>query len=140
MKKDTNNKILAIIYSDKGKFLLLKTNPKTMKIDKWYVVTGGVKEGENFKGTVKREVEEETKLNILKIKTTNLLFKYEWPIGSGIMKYEKAFLVKVKHEKPKITRWEHLNFKWLSKKDFIKEIYWFGEDKSKLKELLKDLK
>lgn len=140
MKKDTNNKILAIIYSSKNKFLLLKTNPKTMKIDKWYVVTGGIKEGEHFKQAVRREVEEETKLEILKIKSTDLFFEYEWPIGSGIVKYEKAFLVKVKHAEPKITRWEHLDYKWLSKKDFIKEIYWFDGDKSNLNKLLANLK
>jgi 8-oxo-dGTP pyrophosphatase MutT (NUDIX family) len=138
MKKDTNNKILAIIYSDKNKFLLLKTNPKTMKINGWYVVTGAVKEGESFKEAVKREVEEETKLKILKIKRTKVIYNYEWPIGSGIIKCEKVFLVKVEYDPPKITRWEHLNFRWLSKKDFIKEIYSFKEDKSKLKKLLKD--
>jgi hypothetical protein len=114
MKKDTNNKILAIIYSDKNKFLLLKTNPKTMKINKWYVVTGSVK-------------------------LTSIIYNYEWPKDSGIMKYEKVFLVKVKHTEPKITAWEHLDFKWLSKQEFIKKIYWFGEDKYQLKELLKNL-
>ena len=139
MKKDTNNKILAIIYSNKNKFLLLKTNSKTMKIDGWYVVTGGVKEGETFKEAVKREVEEETKLNILKIKPINLSFKYEWPVSSGIIKYEKTFLVKVEHAEPKITKWEHLDYRWLSKEDFIKKIYWFGKDKSKLRGLLRNL-
>lgn len=48
MKKDTNNKVLVIICSDKNKYLLLKTNPKTMREDIWYVVSGGVKEGESF--------------------------------------------------------------------------------------------
>ncbi len=139
MKKDTNNKILAIIYSDKSKFLLLRTNPKTMKINEWYVVTGGVKGDESFKEAVKREVEEETKLDILKIKSTGLLFDYEWPKGSGTMKHEKVFLVKVKYTEPKITAWEHLDWKWLSRADFIKKIYWYDKDKSNLKELLKNI-
>lgn len=138
MKKDTNNKILAIIYSDNDKFLLLKTNPKTLKMKKWYVVTGSVREGESFLQALKREVKEETKLKILKIKQTKIIYNYEWPKDSGTMKHEKVFLVKVKHAEPKITAWEHLDFKWLSKKEFIRKIYWFGEDKYQLKELLKD--
>lgn len=135
MKKDTNNKVLAIVYSDKGKFLLLKTNPKHMKEDSWYVVTGGVKEDESFDDAVIREVEEETKLKILKVKTTDISFNYEWPKNSGIFKYEKMFLVKVKHADPKITAWEHLDWKWLDKKDFLEKIDWYGR-KDNLKEVL----
>lgn len=100
-EKDTNKKILAIIYSDQNKFLLLKTNHEHMKMNKWYVVTGSLKKGEKFKTAVRREVEEETKLKILKIKQTDLFFDYEWPKCSGIIKHEKLFLVKVKHAEPK---------------------------------------
>lgn len=138
MKKDTNNKILAIIYSDQNKFLLLKTNPKTLKINEWYVVTGSLKEGETFRQAVQREVKEETNLEILKIKPTTLSFEYEWPKDSGITKHEKAFLVKVKHSEPKITKWEHLAYQWLPKKEFIDKIYWFGGNKSQLKKLLEN--
>ena len=140
MKKDTNNKILAIIYSDNGKFLLLKTNPKTMKVDHWYVVTGGVKEDEKFEDAVRREVEEETQLKIIKIKPTSLSFDYEWPRKSGKMKHEEAFLVKVKHADPKITKYEHLGWKWLDKKEFLDNIYWYGESKENLKKLINKLK
>ena len=136
MKKDTNNKILAIIYSTQNKFLLLKTNPRTMRIEKWYVVTGSVKENETFRQAVEREVKEETKLEILKTNPTRLLFRYEWPKSSGVIKREKVFLVKVRHSEPRITKWEHLDYQWLSKKDFISKIYWFEGDKSELKELL----
>ena len=136
-KKDTNNKILAIIYSDKKKFLLLKTNPKTMKIDSWYVVTGGVKEDESFEDAVRREVEEETKLQILKIIPTRVSFDYAWPRGSKVIKHEKAFLVQVRHAEPIITAWEHLVYKWLSKEDFTDQIYWWDENKTKLKGLIK---
>ena len=108
MKKDTNDKILAIIHSDKSKFLLLKTNPKTMKVNHWYVVTGGVKEGESFEKAIAREVEEETKLKIIEIIPTSTFWDYEWPKNSKIIKHEKAFLVKVKHANPKITAHEHL--------------------------------
>lgn len=136
MKKDTNNKILAIIYSDKEKFLLLKTNPKHMKTNIWYVVTGGVKKGENFKNAVIREIEEETKLKILNIKSTDVSLDYEWPKDSAIFKHEKIFIVKVEHADPKITKWEHIKWKWLDKEDFLKQIDWYEENKEKLKDIL----
>jgi 8-oxo-dGTP pyrophosphatase MutT (NUDIX family) len=138
-KRDTNNKVLAIIYSDKNRFLLLRTNPKTMKIDSWYVVTGGVKETESFEGAVRREVEEETKLQILDIKPLELSWDYEWPKGSGKVKHEKGFLVKVKHAEPKITAYEHLEYKWLGKEDFIDQIYWYDQNKDNLKKILTKL-
>jgi NADH pyrophosphatase NudC (nudix superfamily) len=140
MKKDTNNKILAIIYSDQDKFLLLRTNPKTMKVDHWYVVTGGIKEDEKAKDAVIREVDEETELSILKIKSTKLSFDYEWPINSGKMKHEEVFIVKVKHADPKITKYEHLDWKWLNKKDFLDKIYWYGDSKDNLKKIIEKLK
>jgi len=139
MGKDTNDKILAIVHSDKGKFLLLKTNPKTMKVDHWYVVTGGVKEGESFEKAVAREVKEETNLKILEIIPTSTSWDYEWPKNSGIIKHEKAFLVKVKHADPNITAHEHLDWKWLDKNDFLDQIYWYGESKDNLNGLIKPL-
>lgn len=140
MKKDTDNKVMVIIYSDKNKFLLLKTNPKTMKLDNWYVVTGSVKVGESFEEAALREIREETNLDVLKLKPTELSFTYEWPPKSNKIKYEKALIAKVKHRDPKITRWEHLGWKWLGKKDFIKEIHWFGESKTNLRKILRELK
>ena len=135
-KKDTNNKILAIVYSEKNNFLLLQTNPKTMKIKEWYVVTGAVKEGESFEKAVKREVVEETNLQILKITPTSFYFEYAWPKGSKIIKHEKVFLVKVKQDIPKISRWEHINSKWVDKKDFQKEVYWYEDNKNILRDLI----
>jgi NADH pyrophosphatase NudC (nudix superfamily) len=130
--KDTNNKILAIVFSDQNKFLLLKTNPKHMKLSRWYVVTGSVKKNESYKEAVRREVEEETKLKIIKIFPTSLSWTYEWPKGSKIIKNEKGFFVLVKHASPKITLWEHTAWKWLSKKDFLKKVYWYGESKKNI--------
>lgn len=130
-----NNKIMAIVISDKGNFLLLKTNPKTMKQDIWFVVTGSIKEGESKEEAVKREVEEETKLEILEIKSTNYKCDYEWPKDSGKMNHEEAFIVKVKETPVKMTKWEHLNYKWLNKEEFLNLISW-ANSKSELKKLI----
>jgi NADH pyrophosphatase NudC (nudix superfamily) len=80
-----NNKIMAIIVSNRGNFLLLRTNPKTMKQDSWFVVTGSVEKKETKEEAVEREVNEETRLEILEIKPADYKCDYEWPKGSGKM-------------------------------------------------------
>ena len=130
-----NQKIMAIIKSDKGHFLLLKTNPKTMKQEIWWVVTGGVEKGESEEDAVRREIEEGTQLEILKIEPTDYFCEYEWPKDSGKMHHEKAFLVRVKEAPVKITRWEHLEYKWLNKVEFLKMIDW-EDDIKKLQKMI----
>jgi 8-oxo-dGTP pyrophosphatase MutT (NUDIX family) len=129
-----NKKIMAIIYSDKNKFLLLRTNPKWLKVDEWFVVTGSIEKDEEKEEAVKREVLEETGLKILEIKKTGSSSDYEWPIGSGKMHHETIFLVKVQYANPKLSG-EHLDFRWLNKEDFIEQIDW--KDKKELRSLLK---
>lgn len=128
-------KVLAIIKSDQGNFLLLKTNPKHMLIDSWYVVTGSVEENESDEEAVRREVQEETSLEIIEIRPIDLTLEYEWPKSSGKMYSEKVFFVLVKEGEVKLSQWEHLEYKWLDQKNFIKEIDWFG-DKKELQEII----
>lgn len=133
-----NKKVMAIIYSEKGKFLLLKMNPKWLHERGWFVVTGST-EGDSLKEAVKREIKEETGIKeIISIKPTKYSCKYEWPKKSGKMHHEKAFLVKVKEQPIKLSG-EHLAYKWLNKKEFLKKIKW-QEDIKKLKEILKEAK
>jgi len=126
---------MAVIKSDKENFLLLRTNPKFMKEDVWFVVTGSLKKGETPKEAVKREVKEETNLKIIKIIPTKYFCEYEWPKDSGKMHYEQAFLVIAKEDCPKITSFEHLEYKWLNKKEFINLIGW-KDSKKRLIEIL----
>lgn len=128
-------KVLAIIKSDQGNFLLLRTNPKHMRIDMWYVVTGSVEENESDEEAVRREVQEETSLEIIDIRPIDLTLEYEWPKSSGKMYSEKVFFVLVKEGEVKLSQWEHLEYKWLDQKNFIKEIDWFG-DKKELQEII----
>jgi len=129
-----NQKIMAIIKSDKGKYLLLKTNPKWLKVDEWFVVTGSVEGKETKEQAVKREVKEETGLKIISIKKTSYSCEYEWPKGSGKMHHEGAFLVKVRHAEPQLSG-EHLEYKWLDKDEFLSQIAWQG-DKKELKGII----
>ena len=106
-----------------------------MRQDIWWVVTGGVEKGESQEGAARREIEEETRLEILKIEPTDYFCEYEWPKGSGKMHHETAFLATVKEAPVKITRWEHLEYKWLNKEDFLKMIDW-QDDKAKLLKII----
>ena len=125
---------MAIVKSDKGKYLLLKTNPKWLKVKEWFVVTGSVEGKETEEDAARREVTEETGLKILDIKKTKYFCEYEWPKGSGKMHHEQAFLVTVREDAPKLSG-EHLEFKWLSKSDFLGQIAW-QDDIKKLREII----
>ena len=128
---------MAIIYSEKGNFLLLKINPEWLKQEGWFVVTGSI-EKETPEECVRREVKEETGLNTISLKPTNYSCEYEWPKNSGKMHHEKAFIVKVT-EQPIVLSGEHLDYKWLKKEEFLKLIDWWG-DKAELKKIIKEAK
>jgi ADP-ribose pyrophosphatase YjhB (NUDIX family) len=132
-----NKKIMAIIYSEKGNFLLLRTNPEWMGCDVWFIVTGSIEKGESEEDAVRREIKEETNLEIIKIKPTDYTCVYECPKNSGKRHKERAFLVKVKEATPKLSG-EHTEFKWLSKYDFIRKVDWWG-GKARLREVLSDV-
>ncbi len=126
---------MAIIKSDQDEYLLLRTNPDWLKVDIWFIVTGSVeKEDKSEKDAVKREVEEETGLEIMDIEKTDYVSEYEWPRDSGKHYTERAYVVKVKQTIPRLSG-EHLESKWLDKETFIDKIYWEG-DKKELNKIL----
>jgi len=129
---------MAVIYSNKGNFLLLRTNPKFMNVDVWFVVTGSIEGKEGEENAVRREVMEETGLKILNIKPTDYFCIYECP--KGTMNHEKAFIVKVKEETPKLSV-EHTDYKWLTKQEFLKQLDWDKniDPEGKFFELIKDI-
>ena len=131
-----HRKVLAIIKSDKNNYLLLRTNKEWMQIDHWYLVTGGANKKESFEDACKREIEEETQLPILSIKETKHFLEFEWPKDSGIQHHEQVFFVTAKEQTP-VLGGEHLEYKWLPKKEFIEQIDWYG-DKTNLEEMLNE--
>ena len=129
-----DNKIFVLIKSEKGNYLILKMNKEVMFLDEWYVVTGGVEEGESFEEAALREIKEETMLEVLKIEDSGKIFDYhcrQWDKDA----HEKVFFVIVKEKDPVLTE-EHTEFKWLKKEDFFKKLYWYNQDKKSLRELL----
>jgi len=129
-----DNKIFALIKSDKGKYLILKMNKETMFLDEWYVVTGHVEKAESYPEAARREIKEETGLAVLSIKNSGVVFDYhckQWDKDA----HEKVFFVTVKQSAPTLSE-EHTEFLWLNKEDFFEKMYWYGEDKKSLKGLL----
>ena len=133
--KDLKEKILTFIINENNEFLLLKTSDKDLQFHKsfWYVVTGSYEKEDKSKiETVKREVKEETGLNVIQTIYLDKTFTYE-SLGSNYIEY--VYLSKVKKDNI-ILNEEHIDYKWCDFNEFIELIHWF-EDKANLIALLK---
>lgn len=142
-KNMTKNKILAIIYRKKDgnvEFLALRNNPidPIHGGDFYYVVTGGVEENEELEDAVKREIQEETGIEKnIGIKNTGKILEYKHPGEGDILCKEFCFLVEVEGEVQNLSN-EHVEYKWLEKKDFVEIVKWYT-DKKELKNMIKDI-
>ncbi len=127
-----NKKILAFVCNE-GKFLLLRNNSKDFSHggDYWFTVTGSVEEDESIEQAIRREVKEETNLEVFEIFNLKWGSIYSW---GGEEHLEKNFLVFVEKEKV-ILNEEHVDSKWLNLNEFIKKINW-SSDKVELKKVL----
>ncbi len=133
-------KILSFIINDEGKLLLLKGNEKDPQLKKsiWYVVTGSTEDcDKNLEEAVKREVKEETNLDVIKLMDMDWTFKYN---SLGTYYVEKAYISKVNDNKV-ILNEESTDYEWLDLGEFIAKIDWFYDKKeleNKLKETLNE--
>jgi len=127
-----NKKILAFI-SDGRKFLLLRNNSKDPAHggDYWFTVTGSVEQDETLERAVKREVKEETNLNVTEIFDLKWGSIYSWGEEDHS---ENNFLAFVKKEKVVLNE-ENVDSQWLGLIDFIKKINW-DLNKEELKKVL----
>jgi 8-oxo-dGTP pyrophosphatase MutT (NUDIX family) len=132
MEKMKKKKILTFV-TDGESFLILRNNPADSKHggDFWFTVTGEVEKGENDLTALKREVAEETNLTVKEI------FPLNW--GScytinDVVCEEKNYISFV-NDKKIILNEEHIEYKWLTLPNFIKQIRW-DADKSILQEVL----
>jgi len=115
------------------KFLLLRNNPKDPSHggDYWFTVTGSVEADESIENAVRREVKEETNLNVSEILDLKWGSVYSW---GGKDYSENNFLVFVKKEKVVLNE-EHVDSEWLNLNYFIKRIKW-DFNKEELKKVL----
>ena len=116
-----NKKILAFVF-DWEKFLLLRNNFKDPSHggDYWFTVTGSVEAEESTEDAVRREVKEETNLEVYEIFDLKWGSVYSW---GGEDHSENNFLAFVKKGKVVLNE-EHVNSEWINLNDFIKKINW----------------
>lgn len=130
------NKVLVFIIFE-NKFLLLKgsENDPQYKESFWYVVTGAVEdEDKTIEDAVKREVKEETNLELYDIKYLNWIFEYK---SLGKRCSEKAFFAYSVNNSV-ILNEESIDYKWCDINEFVNEIKWYS-DKEELKKILQDI-
>ena len=128
-------KRLTFIVNTNNKLLLLHNNPEDPIHggDIWYTVTGGVEEyDKSLEDAVKREVKEETSLDVTFTKYLNINYKYV--SRRNIECSEYVFISRVADGNI-ILNEESIGYKWLNKDDFINEIYWYSS-KEELRVLL----
>ncbi len=126
-------KILSFIFSE-GKFLALYSKPHPEHgSGGWFVLTGSVEKNETREQAVRREIKEETNLDVLELSFLNWGSIYNWGMDAC---EEQNFFSLVKHGKI-ILNEEHSEFKWLELDEFIKLIKW-DDDKKILKKVLKN--
>jgi 8-oxo-dGTP pyrophosphatase MutT (NUDIX family) len=95
---------------------------------------GGIGFLETKKRAIKREVKEETGLDVLKIKKFNINGKYkydkEYPSRKGLVGQTfSLYAVEVKKGKIKLDRLEHSNYKWLEFEKTVRELKWPNQKK-----------
>ncbi len=127
------NKILSFVVNKNGKFLILEMtkHPDHAPDGGWFVVTGGVEEGETNEEAVAREILEETGLLSEDILSLNCGSIYSW--NGGVCK-ENNFIAFVKQGVISLNE-EHSNYKWVNLGEFIELIKW-DDDKGLLKKVL----
>ncbi|HLC72560.1 MAG TPA: NUDIX hydrolase [Candidatus Nanoarchaeia archaeon] len=117
-------KILAFIYNEQTKkFLIVKTKGNAHEAhgkSQWFTITGNVEQGESNEEAVKREVKEETGLDIEEVYDLRWGSIYTW---KGEECEETNYLAFVKEEKVVLNE-EHDVYEWLSLKEFVTKIEW----------------
>jgi len=126
--------IFIVIYS-------LKKNPEYLLLKRklhwkgWEFPKGGIKLFETKKRAVKRETNEETGLDILKIKNHRLRGKYRYDRElidrKGILgQTYTLFSVQVKKNKVKLDKRESSDYIWLNYEKALKKLTWPNQKKS----------
>ncbi|MDO8467841.1 MAG: NUDIX hydrolase [Nanoarchaeota archaeon] len=132
-----NKKILAFIYNKKQKeFLILKTKGDKLEIhgkSHWFTTTGSVENKESYEEAVKREVLEETGLEVKEIYNLKWGCRYKW---QNKIHEELYFMAFIDLEKVKLDNIEVIDYQWRSLDSFVNLIDWEG-NKRELKSILK---
>lgn len=132
-------KILSFVVNKDNKLLLLKGSDTDPQFHKsfWYVVTGGVEEiDDSLIDTVKREVREETNLEVKDVLELDWILNYE-SLGENCIEY--VFISYVSEDCVKLNE-ESIDYCWCSLDEFMDKVHWFYEKKELRKVLSKYIK
>lgn len=100
----------AIVLNTKGEILVLQRSKKAGAEGKWSLPGGGLDDGEDPIKSIKREIEEETKVKISNIQPFSLRSYKEDGDFIVIIGYQcKAMSDKLE------LNWEHDDYNWVSK-------------------------
>jgi 8-oxo-dGTP pyrophosphatase MutT (NUDIX family) len=107
-KDDLKKNAIAVVVDEDNKILLLKRSaePKTWQPNKWALVGGGIEKGESAEEAVKREIKEETGLDVNK-------FTKSFTIQRNPDSIETIFACRYKGDPTDIKlNNEHTNYGW----------------------------
>lgn len=129
-------KILTFIVNQDSKILLLHNNFNDLSHggNIWYTVTGAMEKNDtNLLETVKREVKEETNLDVINSMYLNVVLKYNI---KDILCEEYVFISFVDNNSI-ILNEEFIEYLWLDIDDFLSRCHWYY-DKHMLSNILND--
>ena len=115
-----------VVNKETNKLLLLLGSESDPQYKKsfWYVVTGGKEEQDkNLEETVKREIKEETNLDIQEIIYLNWIFKYK-SLGTICTEY---VYVSFAEDIDVVLNEENINYMWCDVDKFVELIEWAGD-------------
>ena len=107
-------KICTFVINKENKILLLLGSDKDPQFHRsfWYVVTGGCEDyDDTIEDTVKREVKEETNLDVVSVKS--YIGSFDYISGSGKKSRQYNFVLDVKNT-GNIILTEHDEYNWLT--------------------------
>lgn len=116
--------VQAVIFrlNPKPEFLILHRIPELGNF--WQNLSGGVKEGETLLQTLKRELEEETKISDKQIKRIiENVYQYEW-LHEGEKIKEYVFVVEVDPDLEVKLSKEHDEYKWCDAEEAKSLLKW----------------
>lgn len=136
----TKQKVMVFIARPKGssfEWLALRNNPDPKHGgDRWYVVTGNVEAEESLEQAAKREVWEETGIDLAnQLIPLHISYTYQSDLHPGVNFEEHGFLLITDSPKEIVLNEEHIDSTWLDLDEFASKIWW-TDSRKKLRLIL----